>query len=270
MLTLTHPHIYIPPKAATLKNNLTPSINRIPIPSQIFPTTRNLTSLMVKPESQSQAETSSGSKYKGVRKRKWGKYVSEIRLPNSRERIWLGSYDTPEKAARAFDAALFCLRGHSAKFNFPDNPPDISGGRSLSPPDIQAAAARFANSEPLPPPRVGHLVTNNDSNNQMTNSCSSSSSSEMRVDSPTPSAVSDGAAQLDTDMGHDASFIDHFSTMGSGTTMGSVSNVPDFGIFPGFDDLNNDFFMPPLPPSVDYGEENCDGVYQQESFLWNF
>ncbi|CAG7899593.1 unnamed protein product [Brassica rapa] len=90
---------------------------------------------------------SSSSKYKGVRKRKWGKWVSEIRLPNSRERIWLGSYDSPEKAARAFDAALYCLRGSGAKFNFPDNPPAISGGRNMSRSEIREAAARFANSE---------------------------------------------------------------------------------------------------------------------------
>jgi acyl-CoA synthetase (NDP forming) len=49
-------------------------------------------------------------KYKGVRLRQWGKWVAEIRLPNSRERVWLGSYDTPEKAARAFDAAFVFLR----------------------------------------------------------------------------------------------------------------------------------------------------------------
>lgn len=83
-------------------------------------------------------------KYKGVRKRKWGKWVSEVRLPNSRERIWLGSYDTAEKAARAFDAAQFCLRGRHAHFNFPDSPPDIPGGLSLSPQEIQVVAARFA------------------------------------------------------------------------------------------------------------------------------
>lgn len=92
-------------------------------------------------------------KYTGVRKRKWGKWVSEIRLPNSRERIWLGSYDSPEKAARAFDAAAFCLRGSSAKFNFPEQPPNIPGGRSLSSSEIQAAAAHYANSfsEPAVP-----------------------------------------------------------------------------------------------------------------------
>ncbi|GER45134.1 integrase-type DNA-binding superfamily protein [Striga asiatica] len=84
-------------------------------------------------------------KYKGVRKRKWGSYVSEIRLPNSRDRIWLGSYDTPEKAARAFDAAQFCLRGPESNFNFPNDPPDIPGREGLGPVEIQAAAQRHAN-----------------------------------------------------------------------------------------------------------------------------
>ncbi|CAH8390807.1 unnamed protein product [Eruca vesicaria subsp. sativa] len=90
-------------------------------------------------------------KYTGVRKRKWGKWVAEIRLPNSRERIWLGSFDSAEKAARAFDAALYCLRGTEARFNFPDNPPEIPGGRSLTPQEIQVAANRFAKEELLPP-----------------------------------------------------------------------------------------------------------------------
>ncbi|KAJ7966338.1 Ethylene-responsive transcription factor, partial [Quillaja saponaria] len=114
------------------------------------------------------SSSSSSPKYKGVRKRKWGKWVSEIRLPNSRDRIWLGSYDTPEKAARAFDAALYCLRGRHANFNFANTPLEINsfisscGGddnyKSLSHQEIQDVAARFANyvndnnmeHEPLP------------------------------------------------------------------------------------------------------------------------
>lgn len=84
-------------------------------------------------------------KYKGVRKRKWGKWVSEIRLPNCRDRIWLGSFDTAEKAARAFDAAQFCLRGRYSGFNFPESPPEIPGGEFLSPQEIQAVATKFAN-----------------------------------------------------------------------------------------------------------------------------
>uniref|UniRef100_A0ACD5ZB65 Uncharacterized protein n=1 Tax=Avena sativa TaxID=4498 RepID=A0ACD5ZB65_AVESA len=90
-----------------------------------------------------------GRKYKGVRRRKWGKWVSEIRLPNSRERIWLGSYDAPEKAARAFDAAFVCLRGPQAAgadLNFPDSPPPCrAGGRSSDPDEVQAAALSHAN-----------------------------------------------------------------------------------------------------------------------------
>ncbi|KAL7194040.1 hypothetical protein ACSBR2_025649 [Camellia fascicularis] len=212
---------------------------------------------MVKPESsKSSAERSNDSaKYKGVRKRKWGKWVSEIRLPNSRERIWLGSYDSAEKAARAFDAALFCLRGHSAKFNFPENPPDIVGGRSLTPSEIQVAAARFANSEPRP-----------GCPNRSFPESSSSSSSQMQVESPSPS-VSDGAAQLGSETTLDGSFLDLFSTMGSdNSTMPGGS----FDIFPGFDDFSNEFYVPPLPSVDDVGEDNCDVSFSQDSFLWNF
>ncbi|CAD6249244.1 unnamed protein product [Miscanthus lutarioriparius] len=81
--------------------------------------------------------SSSSKKFKGVRKRKWGKWVSEIRLPNSRERIWLGSYDAPDKAARAFDAAFVCLRGRGAAgadLNFPDSPPPCRAGGCSSDP----------------------------------------------------------------------------------------------------------------------------------------
>ncbi|CAN6178937.1 unnamed protein product [Urochloa humidicola] len=98
------------------------------------------------------ASPSSGEtmrKYKGVRRRKWGKWVSEIRLPNSRSRIWLGSYDTPEKAARAFDAAYVCLRGAgdggADGLNFPGSPPPDVGRRTRDPEEVYAAAKSHAN-----------------------------------------------------------------------------------------------------------------------------
>ncbi|KAI3951008.1 hypothetical protein MKW92_049625 [Papaver armeniacum] len=186
------------------------------------------------------------SKYRGVRKRKWGKWVSEIRLPNSRERIWLGSHDTPEKAARAFDAAQFCLRGHGAKFNFPDNPPNIQGaGSQMTRAEIQEVAAKYANEE-----------------------------EEEEEEGHNEDIIRFGSEHANDNSVHmDWELLDLFSVSGgTDNTLSTANGVSDFGVFSDVNDFPGEFL--PLSPQLefagDYEDENDGGIFSHHSSLWNF
>ncbi|XP_060215219.1 dehydration-responsive element-binding protein 1A-like [Lycium barbarum] len=88
--------------------------------------------------------------YRGVRKRNSDKWVCEVREPNKKSRLWLGTYPTVEMAARAHDVAAIALRGRSACLNFADSTWRLPIPASSCTKDIQKAAAEAAESFRLP------------------------------------------------------------------------------------------------------------------------
>ncbi|KAF8027937.1 hypothetical protein BT93_E0767 [Corymbia citriodora subsp. variegata] len=183
----------------------------------------------------------SDPKFRGVRKRRWGSWVAEIRMPYDRRRIWLGSYDAPEKAARAFDAASFCLRGPNANLNFPDSLPAIPRAASLSPPEIQVAAATHAKLgavPPAPPALPGS-------------------------ESPAPSP-SEASSILTTEGDlFDLSFLDQVAAPEQG------SGEPDLAAFPGVEEFSSILYGMQFP-GVGSADLNLDALFAQDGFPWHF